>query len=77
MIFFSIGILPFLIGEWVIQTRVFYNVPFQIPAAIAVTYIMQRPSKKLLKLIMLFIWLVAIATVSVSNFYLVTPRAAT
>lgn len=73
IIFLSIGILPFLIGEWVIQTRVFYNVPFQIPAAIAVTYLIQGQSIKWLRSIPIVIWLVTAAIIALSNFYLVVP----
>ena len=38
-IFMSLGIIPLFFGDWVVQSRVFYNFPFQIPAAIALTYI--------------------------------------
>ena len=34
MIFFSIGIMPLLFGDWVIQSRVFFDIPFQIPARV-------------------------------------------
>ena len=41
-IFLSIGILPSLFSNWIIQHRIFYDIPFQIPAAIALTYIMRE-----------------------------------
>lgn len=39
IVFLSIGIIPFLFGNWIIQTRVFYDIPFQIPAALALALI--------------------------------------
>jgi hypothetical protein len=75
MVFLSVGILPFLFGEWVIQTRVFYDLPFQIPAAIALTHI--TSIRKSLKLIPILIWLVVMAIMAVSNFYFVEPELPT
>jgi hypothetical protein len=72
IIFLSIGILPFLFGEWIIQTRVFYNIPFQIPAAIGLMYVRQQ-SAGLLRSIPIYIWLIAFSILAVSNFYLVLP----
>ncbi len=31
MVFLSIGIVPLFFSDWVLQTRVLYNIPFQIP----------------------------------------------
>lgn len=76
IIFLSIGILPFLFGEWIIQTRVFYNIPFQIPAALALRYIGGQTSTALVRLVPICIWLVAISIVTASNFYLVLPPEA-
>jgi len=45
-VFFSIALLPILFGEDVIQTRILYNIPFQIPAAISLTYFINRPYGK-------------------------------
>ncbi|WP_148680970.1 hypothetical protein [Candidatus Nitrososphaera gargensis] len=73
VIFLSIGILPFLFGDWVIQTRVFYNIPFQIPASIALLTIIKQTDSGLLRSIPIFIWLVAISLILVSNFHLVLP----
>jgi hypothetical protein len=74
MIFLSIGIVPLLFSDWVLQTRVLYNVPFQIPAAIALYYVLrQQQTKGLLTLLPICIWLIAISIVNVSNFYLVPP----
>ena len=38
LIFLSLGVIPLFIGSIVIQARVFFDIPFQIPAAIALTY---------------------------------------
>lgn len=74
MIFLSLGILPFLFGEWVIQTRVFYDIPFQIPAAFALLHIeRQAGSSMMLKLLPICIWLVVVSIIAVSNFHLVLP----
>lgn len=72
MIFLSVGIVPFLFGDYTIQNRIFYNIPFQIPAAIGLTYIRNRP-KGTLVLLPICVWLVAISIRSVSNFYSVNP----
>lgn len=72
IIFLSVGILPFLFGEWVIQTRVFYNIPFQMPAAMALFWIRNQTSGGL-KTLPIYIWLITIAIIAVSNFYLILP----
>jgi hypothetical protein len=72
VVFLSLGILPFMIGEWVVQTRVFYNIPFQIPAGIALAIIMQQ-KERLIRVAPICIFLVLAAIVAVSNFYLVAP----
>jgi hypothetical protein len=74
MIFLSIGIVPLLFSDWVLQTRVFYNIPFQIPAAIALSYIIKRyPTKGMIIVCSTCIWLIAVSIVDLSNFYQVTP----
>lgn len=73
IVFLSIGILPFLFGEWIIQTRVFYNIPFQIPAAIALFHMGKR-SGGLLKVSTICLWLIMVSIVVVSNFYLIIPK---
>lgn len=74
MIFLSVGLLPFLFGEWVIQTRVFYNIPFQIPAAIALFWVTRRSGTMIVPAAV-FLWLVTIALLIASNFYFVAPTA--
>jgi hypothetical protein len=67
MVFLSIGILPFLFGDGVVQTRVYYDIPFQIPAGIALALIIKNGGT----LLSLSIcgWLVAISVNSVLNFF--------
>jgi hypothetical protein len=79
MIFLSIGIVPLFFSDWILQTRVFYNIPFQIPAAIGLYYIMrqqQQMMKGIMTLVPICIWLIAISIVNVSNFYVVPPHQA-
>jgi len=77
MIFLSIGIVPLLFSDWILQTRVFYNIPFQLAAGIGLYYIVrQRQMKGVMTLIPICIWLIAISIVNVSNFYVVPPHQA-
>lgn len=67
-VFLMIGIPPLFFGDWIVQSRVFYNIPFQIPAAIALTYISRHESA--IKILMpIYVWLIAISIWTVSNFY--------
>jgi hypothetical protein len=67
-VFLMIGIPPLFFGDWIIQSRVFYNIPFQIPAAIALTYISRWESA--IKILMpIYVWLIAMSIWTVSNFY--------
>jgi hypothetical protein len=70
MIFLSIGLVPLFIGNWIIQARVFYNIPFEIPAAIALYYVYRR-SGSLLVPLAACTWLVAVSLFTVMNYYLV------
>lgn len=72
-IFLTLGILPFLFGDWVVQTRVYYDIPFQIPAAIGLYQIRDRLRNNLV-LVSVCVWLVFIAVRTVSNFHLVLPQ---
>jgi hypothetical protein len=75
LIFLSIGIVPIFFSDWILQTRVFYNVPFQIPAAIGLYYIIkQYQMKGIMILFPICIWLIAVSIVNVSNFYPVIPH---
>jgi hypothetical protein len=66
-IYLSIGIIPISIGDWVVQTRVFYEIPFQIPAAVAMTYI-QTQSNGTIRSLPFYIWLIAVSIITASNF---------
>ena len=70
VIFLSIGVIPLFFGDWIIQTRIFYNIPFQIPAAIALTYIKKQANGTII-LLPICIWLASLAIIAVSNFYLI------
>jgi hypothetical protein len=69
IIFLSIGIIPLFFGDELVQARTFYNIPFQIPAAIALNHLMKKSNNKN---VILFAaactWLVASSIVAVSNF---------
>src|SRR5215212_4078873 len=71
IIFLSAGIVPLIFGLWVLQTRVLYDIPFEIPAAIALYYISTRSGTRLVTLAAACTWLVAISLVTVMNYYLV------
>jgi hypothetical protein len=69
--FLSIGIIPLFLGNWSVQSRVFYDVSFQIPAGIALAYIYKKSNGPFI-ILPICIWLVAMAIIAVSNFYLVS-----
>jgi hypothetical protein len=71
MIFLSAGLVPLFFGTWAIQARVFYNIPFEIPAAIALYYISSR-SGSILVTFAACTWLVAVSLFTVLNFYLIS-----
>jgi hypothetical protein len=70
MIFLSAGLVPLYIGSWTLQVRVLYDIPFAIPAAIALYYISSRSGSMLVTLAACT-WLVAISLVTVMNYYFV------
>jgi hypothetical protein len=70
IIFLSAGIVPLFFGSWTIQARVFYDIPFEIPAAIALYYI-SRWSSSILVTIAGCTWLVAISLFTVMNYHLI------
>ena len=70
MIFLSSALVPLFFGNWGIQTRLFYDIPFQIPAAIALYYI-SRWSGTMLVTIAACTWLVAASLFAVMNYYFV------
>ncbi|MGH9984859.1 MAG: hypothetical protein ACRD8W_12990 [Nitrososphaeraceae archaeon] len=48
MVFLSLGILPLLFGDKIVQSRVLYIIPFQIPAAIVLTRVFSMSCGKLI-----------------------------
>ena len=71
MIFLSAGLVPLFFGSWAIQARVLYNMPFEIPAAIALYYISSR-SGSMLVTFAACTWLVAASLFTVLNFYFIS-----
>jgi hypothetical protein len=72
MIFFSLYAFPLLFGDEAIQARFFYEIPFQIPAAIALTVLRERIGGFLTFAIC--IWLIVMSFYMVTNFDLVIPE---
>jgi MFS family permease len=56
--YLSLGILPVFVGDVVVQARVLYNIPFQIPAAITLGVISLTPRYRVIA-IPLVTWLIA------------------
>jgi hypothetical protein len=71
MIFLSAGMVPLTFGLWTLQVRVLYDIPFEIPAAIALYYISTRLGSSRLVTVAACTWLVAVSLVTVMNYYLV------
>jgi hypothetical protein len=67
LIFLSLLIFPTLFGDPEVVSRVLYEIPFQIPAAIALTQIKKSHGKLLFLTICL--WIVAVSIRSASNLY--------
>jgi len=67
IIFLTIGVFPLFFGNWLVQSRVFYNIPFQIPAGIALAFI-KKGTKGTLVLMPVCIWLIAMCIRTLSNF---------
>jgi len=66
-IFFSIALLPILLGGEVIQIRVLYNIPFQIPAAIGLIYLANQNRGSIL-IIGTLIWILLMSIQYITNF---------
>ena len=66
-VFLSIAILPILFGDYVIQSRVLYNISFQIPAAIGLFYLSSQHRGNLL-VVSTCIWILAVSIQAISNF---------
>jgi hypothetical protein len=70
MIFLSVGMVPLIIGSWTLQVRILYDIPFEIPAAIALYYVSARAGSRLVTSAA-FTWLVAVSLVTVMNYYFI------
>jgi len=66
-IFLSIAILPFLFGGDVIQSRVLYVIPFQIPAAIGLTFLVNQ-QRGILLVFGICLWILIMSIQAVVNF---------
>lgn len=67
LIFLSIPILPILFADPEVISRVLYEIPFSIPAAIALVQLMKNHGNILFLSVCL--WLIALSVRSSSNFY--------
>ena len=67
MVFCTLPILPILFGEAEVTTRLLYEIPFQIPAAIALTRI--KDQNGTLIFVAVCFWIIMICLRSASNFY--------
>lgn len=68
----SVGIIPLFFGNWIVQSRVFYDIPFQIPAAIGLACIYKK-FNSIIPLTPILIWLLAFSITALSNFHFVPP----
>lgn len=68
VIFLSMGIVPIFFGDILIQSRLFYDIAFQIPAAIGLNHIRQYRYSGNLMLVSICMWLFAVSIRAVSNF---------
>jgi hypothetical protein len=68
MIFFSIGIIPLFFGSSLVQSRVLYDIPFQVPGAFGLARISSQKVNGKIILFAICIWLLAFSIRGVSNF---------
>jgi hypothetical protein len=68
IIFLSTGFIPLFFGDVLFITRSFYNIAFQIPAAIALSYMRQYKYGGNMLVVSTCVWLLAISIRTVSNF---------
>jgi hypothetical protein len=73
VIFLSIGSIPLFFGDWVVQSRVLYDIPFQIPAAIGLCYIGRKQTNGTLIILAVCTWLVGVSIRAASNFSIMSP----
>jgi hypothetical protein len=72
VVFFSLVALTVLFADETIQSRFFYEIPFQVPAAIALVALKERIGSYMPFAICL--WLIVMSLYMVSNFVLVVPE---
>ncbi|TVP41683.1 hypothetical protein [Candidatus Nitrosocosmicus arcticus] len=72
-IFFSLGLIPIFIGDEVLKARLFYDIPFQIPAAIALTQMMKTYNGKMIAF-SLCMWILFICVRTLFHLYVVSPK---
>lgn len=53
LVFLSSALIPLFLGDWVLQSRVLYDIPFQIPAAIGLFYLWKENQKVLFTSVLL------------------------
>ena len=70
IIFLSAALIPLSFGNWHVQARVFYDMPFEIPAAIALYYISRKSGSMIVPLAGCT-WLIAVSLLTVMNYYLI------
>jgi hypothetical protein len=72
IIFFTLNILPILFADKVIQARFYFEIPFQIPAAIALTVLKEKAGTYITFAICL--WLICMSLYMTTNFVLTVPQ---
>jgi hypothetical protein len=70
VVFLSVGFATMFFGSPSVQGRVLYDIPFEIPAAISLTYIKKQSSGAII-LLSTCIWLVSISFRAVLNFHFI------
>jgi hypothetical protein len=88
LVFLSMAILPLFFGDWVIQSRTIYLIPFQIPASLGLSYLLVKKKTEKANLytseqnwsilgttsvVAICAVLFAVAVSILSNIYLVLP----
>jgi len=73
LIFLSLGIIPIFLGTWAVQTRILYDIPFQIPAAIGIVMLSRVRYGNMLSAAFI-IWILAITIRTATNYVLIIPE---
>ena len=73
IVFMSICIIPLFVGDEFIQARIFYDIPFQIPAAIALSYLMRNTVGNMMAY-SICAWILFVAIRTSFNLYLISPK---